>query len=310
MTVRASQWNGMITNASSEASAVPTRTQRASRSRANTAVCGAFVMINERNPIRVVLFGGAYLQPGAQRFLVLIAEHPEMELVGGFCEGEGQGWRYRLTNVWRRRGFFALPVLLLEGFDWLRRFLRNPVEGVHFERRLRRAMRKVQTVPDIHAPDVLDRVRALAPDIGVIYGAPVLRPELFKIPRLGTLGIHHGRVPDYRGKKTTFWEIYNGEPVAGVTIQRVNKGIDTGEIVKRGEVEIGNRGYTAVERDTEALGLSLFAEAIVDLYHGQAAFTPQKPRPAGSRLYRQPGPKELLTLWFRTLRRRLGLRQR
>ncbi len=263
-----------------------------------------------RTKIRVVLFGGAYLQPGAQRFLVLIAEHPEMELIGGFCEGQGQGWRYRLGNLRRRRGFFALPVLLVEGLDWLRRFLRNPVEGVRFERRLRQAMRKVRTVPDIHAPDVLDRVRALAPDIGVIYGAPVLRPELFEIPRLGTLGIHHGRVPEYRGKKTTFWEIYNGERVAGVTIQRVNKGIDTGEIVKRGEVAIGNRGYTAVERDTEALGLSLFAEAIIDLYRGQATLTPQEPRPAGSRLYRQPGPKDLLTLWLRTFRRRLGLRWR
>jgi len=257
--------------------------------------------------IRVVLFGGAYLQPGAQRFLVLIAEHPEMELVGAFCEGPGQGWRHRLGNLWRRRGLFALPVLFLDGLDWLRRFLRNPVEGLRFERRLRRAMRKVQTIPDIHAPDVLTRVRALAPDIGVIYGAPVLRPELFEIPRLGTLGIHHGRVPEYRGKKTTFWEIYNGERVAGVTIQRVNKGIDTGEIVKRGEVGIRNRGYTAVERDTEALGLSLFAQAILDVYHGQAAFTPQGPRPAGIRLYRQPGPKDLLSLWLRTFRRRIGL---
>ena len=261
----------------------------------------------EGTRIRVVLFGGAYLQPGAQRFLVLIAEHPEMELVGGFCEAQGQGWRYRLGNLWRRRGFLALPVLLLEGLDWLRRFLRNPVEGLRFERGLRQAMRKVQTVPDIHAPDVLARVQALAPDVGVIYGAPVLRPELFEIPQLGTLGIHHGRVPDYRGKKTTFWEIFNGERVAGVTIQRVNKGIDTGEIVRRGEVEIRNRGYTAVERDTEALGLSLFEEAILDLYHGRATFTPQGPRPTGSRLYRQPGPKDLLQLWFRTFSRRLGL---
>lgn len=275
--------------------------------RANATACGAFVMIKETNPIRVVLFGGAYLQPGAQRFLVLIAEHPEMELVGGFCEGEGQSWRYRLTNVWRRRGFFALPVLLIEGFEWLRRFLRNPVEGLRFERRLARAMRKVQMVPDIHAPDLLAHVRMLAPDIGVIYGAPVLRPELFEIPRLGTLGIHHGRVPDYRGKKTTFWEIYNGERVAGVTIQHVNKGIDTGEIVRRGEVEIRNRGYTAVERDTEALGLALFAEAILDMYHGRATFTPQGPITARSRHYRQPGPKDLLHLWFRTFSRRLGL---
>jgi folate-dependent phosphoribosylglycinamide formyltransferase PurN len=261
----------------------------------------------EGTRIRVVLFGGAYLQPGAQRFLVLMADHPEMELVGGFCEGPGQGWRYRLGDVWRRRGFLALPVILLEGLDWLRRFLRNPVEGLRFEIRLRRAMRRVQTVPDIHAPDVLEQVRMLSPDIGVIYGAPVLRPELFEIPRLGTLGIHHGRVPYYRGKKTTFWEIYNGERVAGVTIQRVNRGIDTGEIVRRGEVEIRNRGYSAVERDTEALGLALFVKAIMDVYHGRATFTPQDPNPPGSRLYRQPGPKDVLRLWFRAFRRRIGL---
>jgi folate-dependent phosphoribosylglycinamide formyltransferase PurN len=260
--------------------------------------------------IRVVLFGGPYLEHGAQRFLVLLAEHPEIELVGGVCEAQGRGWRHRLGNLWDRRGWVAVPVLLLGGFDWLRRFLRNPVEAVRFERRLKRAMLKVQTAPNIHAPDVLAQVRLLAPDIGVIYGAPVLKPELFEIPRLGTMGIHHGRVPDYRGKKTTFWEIYNGERVAGVTIQRVNRGIDTGEIVKRGEVEIRNHGYTAVERDTEALGLSLFEEAIVDLYHGRATLTPQGPRPAGSHLYRQPGPKDLLTLWFRTFSRRLGLRQR
>jgi hypothetical protein len=121
-------------------------------------------------------------------------------------------------------------------------FCAIPSKGLRFERRLGRAMRKVQTVPDIHAPDVLARVRALAPDIGVIYGAPVLRPELFEIPRLGTLGIHHGRVPDYRGKKTTFWEIYNGERVAGVTIQRVNKGIDTGEIVGAGKSRSATAG--------------------------------------------------------------------
>jgi hypothetical protein len=266
--------------------------------------------MTEAERIRVVLFGGAYLQPGAQRFLVLLAEHPEIELVGGFCEGPGQGWRYRLADVWRRRGFFALPVLFLDALDWLRRFVRHPVESLRFERRLGRAMRRVQTIPDIHAPDVLARVRTFAPDIGVIYGAPVLRPELFEIPRLGTLGIHHGRVPEYRGKKTTFWEIFNGERVAGVTIQRVNKGIDTGEIIRRGEVEIRDRGYTAVERDTEALGLSLFEEAILDLYHGRATFTPQGPRPAGGRLYRQPSARDLLRLWSRTFSRRLRLRQR
>ena len=69
-----------------------------------------------------------------------------------------------------------------------------------------------------------------------VCGAPILKPELFEIPAFGTLGIHHGRLPEYRGKKTTFWAIYNGDSTAGVTIQRINAGLDTGEIVCTGEV--------------------------------------------------------------------------
>jgi hypothetical protein len=55
------------------------------------------------------------------------------------------------------------------------------------------------------------RYTCLAPDLGLIYGSPILKPELFEIPRCGTLGIHHGKVPAYRGNKTTFWAMYNGE---------------------------------------------------------------------------------------------------
>jgi methionyl-tRNA formyltransferase len=92
---------------------------------------------------------------------------------------------------------------------------------------------------------------------------------------LGTLGIHHGKVPEYRGNKTTFWAMYNGEPVAGVTIQKVNKGLDTGSIVKTGQVNAYRRGYPSVVRELEALGLDLYIQAILDVKHGVAEFKPQ-----------------------------------
>jgi methionyl-tRNA formyltransferase len=109
-----------------------------------------------------------------------------------------------------------------------------------------------------------------------------LRAELFEIPALGTLGIHHGRVPQYRGKKTTFWEIYNGERTAGVTIQRVNRGIDTGDIVRMGEVPIGRKGYGRVWREVEALGADLYLQAVLDFKRGEARPVAQdasRPRP-------------------------------
>jgi methionyl-tRNA formyltransferase len=155
---------------------------------------------------------------------------------------------------------------------------------------------------------VLDQVHALEPDLGLIYGSPILKPELFKIPNLGTLGIHHGKVPEYRGNKTTFWAMYNGEPVAGVTIQKVNQGLDTGSIVKTGEVKADRRPYQAVFRDLEALGLDLYIQAILEVKHGVAEFKPQSG--VKGKLYRNPKLGDFLRFWSRQIQRRLDLSNR
>jgi len=97
----------------------------------------------------------------------------------------------------------ALPVLALDAGGRAVAFRVPPARDARVTPPLGPALSKFVTVPDVHAQAVLERVRAAAPDLGVIYGAPILKPELFGIPPLGTLGIHHGRVPQYRGKKTT-----------------------------------------------------------------------------------------------------------
>lgn len=252
-------------------------------------------------PLRIVYFAGPYLEPSAVRFVTLLDEHPDIEFVLGLCQGEGAGPGHRLRNLWRRRGLVALPVLGLELATALWRFLRHPRETLDLRRRSARALSRFVTVPDVHAPEVLARVRAAAPDLGVVYGGPILRPELFGIPPLGTLGIHHGRAPQYRGKKTTFWEMYNGERTAGITIQRVNPGIDTGEIVRRGEVEIGRKGYGRVWREVEDVGRRVFLEAILDVRRGTAQFVPQDAAVPRTPLHRQPGARDILRFWSNRL---------
>jgi folate-dependent phosphoribosylglycinamide formyltransferase PurN len=260
-------------------------------------------------PLRVVLFGGTYLDPPALRFAVLLDEHPAIELVEVLCQAEGAGWRFRVTELLRRRRLFALPVLAREMAGTIGRWLHAPRASLALRAAARRVAIKTRTVPDVHAPDVLSRLRALAPDAGAIYGAPILRPELFEIPTLGTLGIHHGRVPEYRGKKTTFWEIYNGERAAGVTIQRVNAGIDSGDVVARGEVPIGRKRYGRVERETQTLGFALFVAALLELRDGRARFEPQPPRQRAGRHYRQPSAADFLRFWLRAAARYCGWRR-
>ena len=244
-------------------------------------------------PIRVVFFGGRYLQPVEAQFAAMLDEHPEIDLVLGVCEGEGFGVRQRLHDLWRRRGWLAPLIMITDTLRACGRFLLQPQPTLSWRRRTARALQKFMSVPDVHAPEVLAQVRAAAPDLGVIYGAPILEPALFEIPALGTLGIHHGRVPQYRGKKTTFWEIYHGERVAGVTIQHVERGIDTGAVVRAGEVEIGRKGYGRVWDEVQALGCQLYLQAILAYKHGRATVVPQDPGARRGPLFRQPAAKDL-----------------
>lgn len=256
-------------------------------------------------PIRVVQFSGPYLDPPALRFALLLDAHPEIDLVGVLCQAAGRGWRFRLAELWRRRGVLGASVLMRDLAGAAIRFLRAPSEAMSRRAAVRQLSTKIVTVPDMHAAEALDRVRRWRPDLGVIYGAPVLRRALFEIPDMGTFGIHHGRVPHYRGRKTTFWEIYNGEPAAGVTIQRVNAGIDTGDVVSYGEVPIGAKGYGSVERETQELGFQLFVQSILEARRGSVHYSRQGPGPGG-RHYRQPTAVDFIRLWVRVIRRRLG----
>ena len=255
-------------------------------------------------PIRVVMFGGGpRLTHDARRFLCRLEDHPEIELAGAFCQGESRTVGAILADLWRRRGLLAIPLFI----DWVLqeawRYVRFPGRELAMRQTLRRISDRLHFVRDIHAAAVLEQVRALDPDLGLIYGSPIIKPDLFEIPGLGTFGIHHGKVPAYRGNKTTFWAMYNGEPAAGVTIQKINAGLDTGRIVLEGEVPIGSRSYGVVWRDLESLGLDLYIQAILRAKEGTAVYRPQ----AGlkGKLYRNPGPGEMLRFWSRQLKKRL-----
>jgi len=249
-------------------------------------------------PIRVVFFGGADLEPGARQFIALIESNPEIEFVLGLCEGRGGSF----ADLWRRRGFLALPVRGKVMLGECLAFLRAPREWLSRRRIAARATSKFVRAPDLHAPAMLELVRAATPDLGVIYGGPILKPALFRIPAHGTIGIHHGRAPAYRGKKTTFWEMHNGESHAGVLIQRITDGLDSGDILRQGVIPIGRKSYSRVWREVQDEGCRLFVNSILDVKHDRAQFTPQ----AGERgpLFRQPAPATLIRFWLRRLFRR------
>ena len=257
-------------------------------------------------PIRVVMFGsGPELSPDAQQFLCRLEQHPEIEFLGAFCQAQSRSWSAVFKDLWKRRAWLAFPLFAVWAIDKTKRFLWATREETATQKVLEKISDRIHFVPHIHSGNVLEHVRALQPDLGLIYGSPILKPQLFEIPALGTLGIHHGKVPEYRGNKTTFWAMYNGDPVAGVTIQKVNKGLDTGSVVKTGEVDAQGRAYQTVVHELETLGLDLYIQAILEVKRGSADYRPQGTTKGN--LYRNPKPVDFLKFWARQIKRRVGL---
>ena len=150
---------------------------------------------------------------------------------------------------------------------------------------------------DIHDAETLARVRAWKPDLGVSLGAPILKPVLFSIPRLGTLNVHLGKVPEYRGAPPGFWELWHGASEVGATIHWMDEGLDTGAVLEAATAPMYPHDTRAdVEARAAELAQSLLAKALQRISGGDLRAAPQRP---GGRTHRFPTIRQEFDLWRR-----------
>ena len=89
----------------------------------------------------------------------------------------------------------------------------------------------VTEVGDFHSAEAIDRMRNAESDLGVIFGTNIIKESVFSIPKLGSINLHQGRAPHYRGGPPVFWELFNDEKEIGLTVHFVAAKVDTGDIV-------------------------------------------------------------------------------
>jgi len=89
--------------------------------------------------------------------------------------------------------------------------------------------------------DIINEIRDLNPDIIVVvaYGQ-ILPKEILQIPKFGCINVHASILPKYRGAGPINWTIINGEKNTGITTMYMDVGLDTGDMLIKEEVEIGN----------------------------------------------------------------------
>jgi methionyl-tRNA formyltransferase len=114
-------------------------------------------------------------------------------------------------------------------------------------------------------------LRALQPDLIVVvaYGQ-ILPPAILDLPRRGCLNIHTSLLPKYRGAAPIQWAIANGDTETGVTLMRIDAGLDTGDIVAQRRTPIRPEDDSATLHDRLAqLGAELLAQTIPDYVAGK-----------------------------------------
>lgn len=249
----------------------------------------------------IVLTGGPVVDTQVLRFASRLQQCPNIRLLAIVSESPIRGFRGKILDLWQRRGLLAPGILLRDALTVILTAIFAPASILRRRRLLRQFRGRLHFVDNIHAVTTIRLIKELEPVLGLVYGGPILQPELFSIPKLGTLGIHHGKVPCYRGKKTTFWAMHNGEPDVGVVIQKIGLRLDAGEIVMRATLPVGRRPLGRIRKELETIGINLYLDAIAAVLDGSAVYMEQPA--AVTRLYKDPTALDIVRFWGRYLAR-------
>ena len=115
----------------------------------------------------------------------------------------------------------------------------------------------------LRRPDAHEELASLSPDVIVVaaYGR-ILPPGTLELPPLGCLNVHPSLLPRYRGPSPVSAAVLNGDQTTGVTVMKLDEGMDTGPIVAQKETPI------APPEDAEELTARLFrigASLLIDV---------------------------------------------
>ncbi len=211
--------------------------------------------------MRVVLFTSS--NPGSVNLLNashLMNAFPDFEYVYVVVDNKSKVRK----NYYKNRIKELLMRLLLRKVDWFtdRRKIEKRVaklvpEG--FDKHLERYV-----VSDVNGELTEKVIKDLKPDLMIQSGAGILKENIFSIPRLGTLNMHHGIAPELRGVSSAFWAMYYGlYEYIGVTVHFIDRTLDTGSVIIQQRTKLPQSfDYMEAVYQTSVQGAPLLPEAV------------------------------------------------
>ena len=120
--------------------------------------------------------------------------------------------------------------------------------------------------------EFIEEMKALKPDVicVVAYGK-ILPKEILEIPHLGCINVHGSLLPKYRGAAPIQWAVLNGDKKTGITTMYMDEGMDTGDMILKQEVEIGDNETTGeLWERLSKIGGELLVKTLEEIENGTA----------------------------------------
>lgn len=125
--------------------------------------------------------------------------------------------------------------------------------------------------------EFIEIYKEMKPDVAVVVAfGQILSKEILDIPAKGNINVHGSLLPKYRGAAPIQWSVINGDKTTGITTMFMDVGMDTGDMLLKEEVEIGEEETAGELFDRlSILGAEVLSKTLVKLEEGTLKREPQ-----------------------------------
>lgn len=125
-------------------------------------------------------------------------------------------------------------------------------------------LKVVQPLKVRNNPEFIQELKEINPDlICVVAYGKIIPKEILDIPEFGCINVHGSLLPKYRGAAPIQWAVLNGDKETGITTMFMDEGMDTGDMILKETVEIGDNETTGELWDRLSLiGAKLLVKTI------------------------------------------------
>ena len=123
----------------------------------------------------------------------------------------------------------------------------------------------------VRRPECIEELKKYQADVCVVIAfGQILPKEILEMTPYGCINVHASLLPKYRGAAPIQWAIINGESISGVTTMQMDEGLDTGDMLEKAEVPLGEKITGGELHDLLAeAGAKLCAQTLEKLEKGE-----------------------------------------